>query len=404
MYGTKKARLLRVEARRRPAAATVVDRSPWDWYAESCSCGLPPGECRAHPRARPSQRPPAGDWRVWGYVAGRGAGKTRAGACWIQHRVEAGVMKLGCLIAPTMADIRDVMVEGPSGLLGRRAAVVPASIRAFETPRHLAQRRPRGLLERRRARARPRVERRHPLGRRAGVLAARRIDLGPGDAGAAGRHQSPGPDHDNAAPRRGPETHPRRGDHRPDDRYHVMPTRPTCRASSSLRSSACMRIPGWAGRRSTPSSSRRPRVSGSPGSTRPGTSRSRPSTTPATTSAARSTPARRGTPRRCSSRSATNTGSDRPRVTVFGDYHALDVVSRKNARRHQGAGRSTALSRPDRPRAARPGGDGSIVTGPGGLLRVRAGVRLADPRPVAAATWFWTGSRPSSCCWKPATC
>jgi len=49
-------------------------------------------------------------------VAGRGAGKTRAGACWIQRRVEAGIMKLGCLIAPTAADIRDVMVEGPSRL------------------------------------------------------------------------------------------------------------------------------------------------------------------------------------------------------------------------------------------------------------------------------------------------
>src|SRR5262249_55936922 len=53
----------------------------------------------------------------WAYVAGRGAGKTRAGACWIQHRAETGVMKLGCLIAPTAADIRDVMVEGQSGLL-----------------------------------------------------------------------------------------------------------------------------------------------------------------------------------------------------------------------------------------------------------------------------------------------
>jgi len=50
-------------------------------------------------------------------VAGRGAGKTRAGAAWIQRRVEDGIMKLGCLIAPTAADIRDVMVEGPSGLL-----------------------------------------------------------------------------------------------------------------------------------------------------------------------------------------------------------------------------------------------------------------------------------------------
>ena len=52
-----------------------------------------------------------------GYVAGRGAGKTRAGAEWIQRRVEDGTMKLGCLIAPTADDIRDVMVEGPSGLL-----------------------------------------------------------------------------------------------------------------------------------------------------------------------------------------------------------------------------------------------------------------------------------------------
>ena len=42
------------------------------------------GVPHASPR-RPTQRPPAGDWRVWAYVAGRGAGKTRAGACWIQH-------------------------------------------------------------------------------------------------------------------------------------------------------------------------------------------------------------------------------------------------------------------------------------------------------------------------------
>jgi phage terminase large subunit-like protein len=109
-------RLARVKSGLGPRAADLTDRSPWDWYAQSCSCGLPPGDCRAHPRARMSQRPPAGDWRVWGYVAGRGAGKTRAGACWIQRRVEAGIMKLGCLIAPTMADIRDVMVEGPSGI------------------------------------------------------------------------------------------------------------------------------------------------------------------------------------------------------------------------------------------------------------------------------------------------
>ena len=110
-------RLARAKARLGAVQAEVTDRSPWDWYAESCSCSMPPGDCRVHPRARATQRPPTGDWRVWAYVAGRGAGKTRAGASWIQHRVDNRTMKLGCLIAPTAADIRDVMVEGPSGLI-----------------------------------------------------------------------------------------------------------------------------------------------------------------------------------------------------------------------------------------------------------------------------------------------
>src|ERR1700680_1462440 len=32
--------------------------------------------------ARPSQLPPVGNWRIWLFLAGRGAGKTRAGAEW----------------------------------------------------------------------------------------------------------------------------------------------------------------------------------------------------------------------------------------------------------------------------------------------------------------------------------
>ena len=115
-------RARRVKARSGKSQAALTDHSPWEWYSEFCSCGLPPGDCRAHPRARTSQRPPGGDWRVWAYIAGRGAGKTRAGASWIQQRVNDGTMKLGCLIAPTAADIRDVMVEGPSGLI----AVAPS--------------------------------------------------------------------------------------------------------------------------------------------------------------------------------------------------------------------------------------------------------------------------------------
>jgi hypothetical protein len=59
-------RLARVKAGLGPRADDITDRSPWDWYAQSCPCpGAPgPGECREHPRARPSQRPAPGDWRV----------------------------------------------------------------------------------------------------------------------------------------------------------------------------------------------------------------------------------------------------------------------------------------------------------------------------------------------------
>ena len=34
--------------------------------------------------ARPSQLPPQGDWRIWLLLAGRGFGKTRAGAEWVR--------------------------------------------------------------------------------------------------------------------------------------------------------------------------------------------------------------------------------------------------------------------------------------------------------------------------------
>ena len=78
MYGMKKTRVLRVEARRRPATAMVTDRSAWDWYAESCPCGLPAGECRAHPRARPTPAAPRGRLAGLG-LRGRPRGRQDAG-------------------------------------------------------------------------------------------------------------------------------------------------------------------------------------------------------------------------------------------------------------------------------------------------------------------------------------
>lgn len=67
-------------------------------------------------RARRKQKPPEGSWRVWHLRAGRGFGKTLTGAEWVRWRVEREGAKRIALVAPTAADARDVMVEGPSGI------------------------------------------------------------------------------------------------------------------------------------------------------------------------------------------------------------------------------------------------------------------------------------------------
>jgi phage terminase large subunit-like protein len=71
---------------------------------------------RWHLLARPNQLPPAGDWAIWVIMAGRGFGKTRAGAEWVRAQVEAGARRIA-LVARTPYDARDVMVEGESGIL-----------------------------------------------------------------------------------------------------------------------------------------------------------------------------------------------------------------------------------------------------------------------------------------------
>jgi phage terminase large subunit-like protein len=68
-------------------------------------------------KARPEQLPPPGDWNGWLVMAGRGFGKTRTGAEWVREHVEAGTAGRIALIAPTASDARDVMVEGPAGIL-----------------------------------------------------------------------------------------------------------------------------------------------------------------------------------------------------------------------------------------------------------------------------------------------
>lgn len=68
--------------------------------------------------ARPSQLPPSGlGWFLWFILAGRGWGKTRTGAQAVIEWAREMPGSLGILVGPTAALVRNVMVEGESGVL-----------------------------------------------------------------------------------------------------------------------------------------------------------------------------------------------------------------------------------------------------------------------------------------------
>ena len=95
--------LIEPERRRRAAEASdreVADDSP-----------APPLILRA------AQTPPGGTWSTWLFLGGRGAGKTLAGASWLADQAERlGAGGRLALVGPTLHDVREVMIEGPSGL------------------------------------------------------------------------------------------------------------------------------------------------------------------------------------------------------------------------------------------------------------------------------------------------
>ena len=70
------------------------------------------------------QMAPAGDWTYWLFVAGRGAGKTDAGAHYVTRHVNGPACLDGpiphriAIAAPTLGDARMTAVKGDSGLLG----------------------------------------------------------------------------------------------------------------------------------------------------------------------------------------------------------------------------------------------------------------------------------------------
>lgn len=91
--------------------------------------------------ARPSQIQPGSagaaiakdDWRFWLALAGRGWGKTRVGAETVRQWAENPKERI-LMVAPVAADVREVMIEGPSGLM----SCYPPNARPIYFPtRHL---------------------------------------------------------------------------------------------------------------------------------------------------------------------------------------------------------------------------------------------------------------------------
>lgn len=72
--------------------------------------------------AHDGQKPPGGDWRVWVLMAGRGFGKTFAGAHWIADAMKADGTLRVALVAATIDEARAVMVDGKSGLIAAAGA------------------------------------------------------------------------------------------------------------------------------------------------------------------------------------------------------------------------------------------------------------------------------------------
>lgn len=66
--------------------------------------------------ARGQIEPSGEGWRTWLMLAGRGFGKTRAGAEWVHRLAMSGKRRIA-LVAASIDEARSVMIEGQSGLL-----------------------------------------------------------------------------------------------------------------------------------------------------------------------------------------------------------------------------------------------------------------------------------------------
>lgn len=108
--------LLTPEERAAALSGMNPDSLMWDWSVWG----------------RPEQQAPPGDWNIWLVLAGRGFGKTRLAAEWVREQAKytnTGQRRFA-LVARTAADVRDVIVEGESGIMN----VTPPSEKPLYEP------------------------------------------------------------------------------------------------------------------------------------------------------------------------------------------------------------------------------------------------------------------------------
>ncbi len=84
----------------------------FDWY-NTLGCLDP--DCKFH--ARPKQYPPDWGWFIWCIRTGRKWGKTRTAAEYVIDQAKNGGKRWIALVSDTAADVRDIMIEGESGIL-----------------------------------------------------------------------------------------------------------------------------------------------------------------------------------------------------------------------------------------------------------------------------------------------
>jgi phage terminase large subunit-like protein len=100
------------------AAEVLPDEAAWAWFLGGLS--EPVRRALFHEwswQAHGGQRAPEGEWRTWLLMAGRGFGKTRAGAQWLLERIAETPGARVALVGASREEAAKVMVEGPSGLL-----------------------------------------------------------------------------------------------------------------------------------------------------------------------------------------------------------------------------------------------------------------------------------------------